>query len=96
VLDPQEIDFTFEDATIFHDLESGKKLFVDPEAIRNSYLKNFNNHAEALGEICSEQGVELITLSTAQPLDEALLKFVQRRAGSVSRTTRRSPTGGTV
>ena len=96
VLDPQEIEFDFEDAKIFQDMESGKRLFVDPEAIRNTYLRNFANHAEALSELCREQNVELITISTARPLDEMLLEFVRMKSKKVSKTRRRSATGGAL
>jgi len=94
VLDPQEIDFSFDDPRIFEDLESGKQLFVDPQAVRKTYLKNFQNHAEALQELCREQGVELVTMSTAEPLDQVLLEFVQVRSGKSRQTRRRSATGG--
>ncbi len=96
VLDPAEIDFTFEDAKIFQDMESGKRLFVDPEAVRKSYLRNFNNHAEALDELCREQGVDLITMPTDRPLDETLLEFVKVRSGKLVKTRRRTSTGGTA
>lgn len=94
VLDPQELDFSFEDAKIFEDMESGKRLFVDPDAIRKTYLRNFQDHAEALDELCRDQGVDLVTLRTDRPLDGVLLEFVRMRSGKIVKTRRRSSTGG--
>ncbi len=37
VLDPAEIDFTFDDAASFEDLESGEQLPVIPDALREQY-----------------------------------------------------------
>ena len=34
VLDPAEIEFRFQDPALFHDLESGRELYVDPAAAR--------------------------------------------------------------
>ena len=31
VLDPAEVDFPFQDAALFHDVESGRDLYVDPQ-----------------------------------------------------------------
>ena len=60
VLDPAEIDFDFEEARIFEDMESGRRLFVDPDAIRRTYQRNFRQHAVALDEICRQEGVDFL------------------------------------
>jgi len=96
ILDPQEVDFSFGDARIFEDMESGKRLFVDPDAIRKTYLKNFQEHESALEEICRQQNVDLLSMKTDRPLDEALLEFVQLRTAKTVRTRRRSATGGAL
>ncbi len=80
VLDPAEVSFDFDDPKIFEDMESGRRLFVDPDAIRRSYLQNFRQHAQELDEICRQQGVDLLTLQTGKPLDEGLLEFVRLRS----------------
>ncbi|MGI9517743.1 MAG: DUF58 domain-containing protein [Pirellulaceae bacterium] len=93
VLDPAELAFDFEDPKIFEDMESGRRLFVDPEAIRRTYLQNFQQHAAALDEICRQEGVDLLTLMTNKPLDEALLEFVRLRSQYRVRGQRRSGAG---
>ena len=96
VLDPQEVEFPFQDARMFEDMESGRRLFVDPEAVRKTYRKNFQRHAESLEELCRQQAVDLLTLTTDRPLDEALLEFVRLRSGKPQLSRRRSATGGAV
>jgi uncharacterized protein (DUF58 family) len=96
ILDPREVDFRFEQATIFEDLESGRRLFVDPQAVSKSYRRNFSQHAEALGAICRRQGVDLVTITTDRPLDESLLEFVQLRSGQRAPHRRRTAAGGAL
>ena len=106
ILDPQEIDFQFDDPKIFEDMESGKQLFVDPPSIRNNYLKRFQEHSEAIDEICRRQGVQQIVLPTNRPLDEALSEFVRlrgqakqsvrRNSGKASNSNPTRPAGGTA
>ncbi|GIT78237.1 MAG: hypothetical protein Ct9H300mP32_6190 [Verrucomicrobiota bacterium] len=38
-LHPREVDFSFEDAAIFEDMESGQNLILDPGMAREAYQK---------------------------------------------------------
>ena len=90
ILDPQEVEFEFSDPRMFEDMESGRQLFVDPEAIRKSYLAKFNKHRQELEELCSQQGIALKVMRTDQPLDQMLLEFVRNRSNASSRSGRRT------
>ncbi len=79
VLDPSETEFSFRDPVMFHDLETGREIYVDPDAVRESYLKNFHEHAAALQQICDTLGIDLISVSTAQPLEYVLFDFLNMR-----------------
>lgn len=79
VLDPRETDFSFRDPVMFHDLESGREIYIDPDAVRESYLKNFHEHAAELQQICDTLGIDLISVSTAQPLEYVLFDFLNMR-----------------
>ncbi len=89
VLDPREVNFEFPDSSIFEDLESGREVFVDPDAIRRDYQRQFAAHAGQLETVCRGQGVQLMTLTTDQPLDVALAEFVRRRRRVAGRRARR-------
>ncbi len=79
VLDPAEIEFRFDHAAMFVDLESGRDLYVDPAAAREEYLRNMQRHGEAVTRICQELGIEYFQTSTTRPLELALFDFLRAR-----------------
>jgi uncharacterized protein (DUF58 family) len=97
VLDPSELDFKFAKPTMFIDVESGRNLYIDPDAARATYQRNFSAHAEQIAKSCRELGVDYHQISTAQPIELALFDYLQSRlhAGrSVTRTGRRAVRSG--
>lgn len=76
VLDRTEVDFSLQQSAMLQDLETGKEIYVDPAAIRNDYLKKFNQHADELTEMCHRKSVRLANVITDQPLDHALFELV--------------------
>ena len=79
VLDPAEIDFTFEDASSFEDLESGEQMPVVPDALREQYRKMIKEHIAALTTKSAEQRVDYTLLNTSMPLDFALFNYMAIR-----------------
>jgi uncharacterized protein (DUF58 family) len=79
VLDPAEVDFQFEDAAMFTDLESGRELYVDPPAVRRSYLERFAAHRDAIRDACSNLGIDYYDFTTDRPLELALFDFLHAR-----------------
>lgn len=96
VLDPAEVDFKFEDASMFYDLESGRELYVDPEAARADYLRNFREHAAAVETACTNLGIDFYQFSSDRPLEFSLFDFLNsrmRRGKSATRRASRRPGG---
>jgi uncharacterized protein (DUF58 family) len=85
VLDPAEIEFEFHDPALFQDVESGRELYVDPDAARANYLARFAAHDEALRSSCRELGIEYLRLPTDRPLELALFDFVRSRLHQANR-----------
>ncbi|MCI0745842.1 MAG: DUF58 domain-containing protein [Verrucomicrobia subdivision 3 bacterium] len=79
VLDPAEWMFEFDQASIFEDVESGKKLYVDPRAVRKGYLGKIRAHCDAARELCQRRGIGYVRLTTDQPLELALFDFLRQR-----------------
>ncbi|HXG89710.1 MAG TPA: DUF58 domain-containing protein [Vicinamibacterales bacterium] len=79
VLDPAEIDFSFEDASSFEDLESGEQMPVVPDALRQQYRAMIQEHIAALTTKSSEQRVDYNLLNTSVPLDYALFNYLSIR-----------------
>jgi len=80
VLDPAEIDFTYEDASAFEDLESGEQIPVVPEALTEQYRELIRAHSTALAERFSEHRIDYTLLNSAEPLDRALFSYLSSRA----------------
>ncbi len=79
VLDPAEVDFRFTNPSMFHDVESGKELYVDPDAVRAEYLRRFNAHAAEVAKACSDLGIEFQPITTDQPLELVLFDLIKAR-----------------
>jgi uncharacterized protein (DUF58 family) len=92
ILDPAELTFSFDEATLFLDLETGRDVYVDPSAARAQYLERFNAHQESLAAIAVERGVALHRVSTETPLENPLREFLysRQRAGGAGRRVRGS------
>lgn len=91
VLDPAEVNFTFQEESLFFDLESGRELYVDPQAVRASYQERFAEHAKELSRACSSLGIDVYDLTTDQSLDLALFDLLNsrmRRGRQISRRQR--------
>ena len=80
VLDPAEVEFSFEKSATFVDMESGRDLYVDPAAARAQYRQNFARHADEVEKTCRDLGVDLYRLVTSQPLELALFDLLRSRA----------------
>jgi len=92
VLDPAEIDFPFDRAATFEDLESGRSLYVDPVHVGRSYREAFRAHERGLAALAAEHGADLVPWRTDRPLVECLFEYLQarlRRGRSVLRRTAR-------
>jgi uncharacterized protein (DUF58 family) len=79
VLDPAEIDFGYEDASSFEDLESGEQIPVVPESLAAEYRSMINAHIEALTTKFSEHRIDYTLVNTAEPLDRALFSYLSTR-----------------
>ncbi len=79
VLDPAEIEFTYDQASAFEDLESGEQIPVVPEALAEQYRSLVREHSEALRSKFSELRIDYALLNTATPLDHALFSYLSMR-----------------
>ncbi len=79
VLDPAEIVFGFDQPTRFRDLETGQLMEVDPGAARAGYRTRFDAHQARLRDGCVGLGIAFHRVETSQPLELALLAFLEQR-----------------
>lgn len=93
ILDPAEIDFTFGKPAMFHDLESGRELYVDPATTREEYLRRFAEHRDGIRTACNSLGIDLYEATIDRPLELVLFDFLHARSRSGRRVSRRTQVG---
>lgn len=88
VLDRSELEFEFEKASHFRDVESGDDVYIDPVLARDRYLEKLQIHLDAVQGICERNGIEYRLVATDEPLDHVLFDFVSMREGAVGKGRR--------
>jgi uncharacterized protein (DUF58 family) len=79
VLDPAELEFPFEGASNFQDMESGEEFPLVPSKVREGYLELLGNHREELQDRFTAGQVDYAVLDTSKPLDQALFRLLLHR-----------------
>jgi uncharacterized protein (DUF58 family) len=79
VLDPAEIDFPYDEASAFEDIESGEQIPIVPEALAGKYRELVRAHIEALTSKFAELRIDYSLVNTAIPLDHALFNYLSMR-----------------
>lgn len=79
ILDPQEIDFPFSEASSFEDMESGDQMPIVPGKLAEDYRRLIQEHIDTLSKKSSQQPVDYTLLNTSMPLDYALFRFLSMR-----------------
>lgn len=79
VLDPAEIEFPFEEITLFQGMEGPAEALVDPRALRNAYLQEFHRYLHELKRGCREQAIDYVPMRTDQSLEVALSSYLASR-----------------
>ncbi len=88
VLDPAEISFPYDRITQFEGLESVERLRLDPRAVRDAYLEEFEAHGSELRRRLRSLGCDFRRMPTDEPLEAGLVEFLARRGARLRRATR--------
>ena len=79
LLDPRELDFSFSDASNFIDMETGEKMPVIPEYLRQQYKELVRAHTAMLSKRIGEARADYALFDTSKPLDRALFAYLASR-----------------
>lgn len=79
VMGDKELEFDYEGALVFEDLETGKRIKADAKQSKNNYLKQMNSHLESVKNTFLSNGIGFELFRTNAPIDEALLLFLKKR-----------------
>src|SRR5438132_1641733 len=79
IMDSAELDFPFQEATLFRGLEQLPELLTDPRALRDGYLEQVNGFISELRRGCRDQNMDYVQLRTDQDLSVALSSYLGHR-----------------
>jgi len=79
LLDPTEVEFTFDEATQFEDLETGERIPVVPTRVRAGYRGLMQEHVAELTKRMGQNRIDYCLIETSKPLDHALFHYLSRR-----------------
>jgi uncharacterized protein (DUF58 family) len=80
LLDPAELNLPFEVPTMFRGLEKRGRLRVDPVALRSAYREEVQGFIGQLTACCRELRVSYHSISTDEPFDRVLRRFLLGRS----------------
>ncbi len=79
VSDPAERTFPFDRSATFIDAEDSREMFAIPDAVREAYLANREEHFSRLRAECLASEIDLFDVGTDEPLALALRRCLERR-----------------
>ncbi len=79
LLDRAELDFSFDKAAPFEDLETGERLPVVPDHLREQYRSLVQAHTAELSRRFSDNRIDYVLINTSTPLDHALFRYLSER-----------------
>jgi uncharacterized protein (DUF58 family) len=77
-----------DEATSFEDLETGERMPVITQAVRDRYRQMMREHVATLGRLLTEIRVDYALFDTTQPLDNALFAYLSARERMTRGTAR--------
>jgi uncharacterized protein (DUF58 family) len=79
VMDPAELEFPFQQATLFRGLEQYPDLLTDPRTLRQGYLNEVQKFLTDLQRGCRGQDIDYVPLRTDHNLGVALSSYLGQR-----------------
>jgi uncharacterized protein (DUF58 family) len=79
VLDPDELEFPFDDPTLFLSMEDARQVEAHGRDVRKGYLEVLGRWLDDVRRTAAEADVDYQLCRTDRPLDEVLLPFLARR-----------------
>ena len=79
LLDPQEIEFPFQDVTMFKGMEESGELLTEPQALRRGYLAALAEHTEEMERACRRIDTDFYRFDTGESIGAPLGVFLGGR-----------------
>jgi uncharacterized protein (DUF58 family) len=79
VLDPRELDLDYRDEVEFRDLETDRRIRVEPQFLKKEYSEQVQEWIRKLDRSCKMNQIDYNLLTTETPFDQALTAFINKR-----------------
>jgi uncharacterized protein (DUF58 family) len=79
IMDDDELDFPFNDATRFEGMESADQLTCNPRALRDGYLESLQRVLDRVRHACASAQIDYQLIRTSRGLDAALTAYLATR-----------------
>jgi len=79
VMDPHELQFPFNRLATFVDVESGRRVQVDPKAVRAEYLRALEDFLGRYRRHCADARIEYVLADTSTRYDHMLRQYLASR-----------------
>tara|TARA_R110002073_G_scaffold225022_5_gene385395 strand:- start:98241 stop:99170 length:930 start_codon:yes stop_codon:yes gene_type:complete len=80
-LDADELEFPFDELSIFQSLEGDGRMLVDPSSVRRAYKAKMHAFLKDCEQQCLGAGIEYHRARTDTPFEDVLLSFLAKRNG---------------
>jgi uncharacterized protein (DUF58 family) len=84
VLDPAELEFPFDDPTLFLSMEDARQVEAHGRDVRKGYLEVMGRWLAEVRRTAAEADIDYALCRTDRPADEVLLPFLARRERSAA------------
>jgi uncharacterized protein (DUF58 family) len=79
VFDRAEIEFPFQETSRFLDMETGRRIQIDPSFVRDDYREQIEGFTDFYRRGCAECQVDYVMTHTSVPYDLMLSRYLYRR-----------------
>lgn len=79
LLDKEELEFPFEEPSLFQDMEEDLQLLTDPRSIQSAYLKTLHTLIEDYRKSCASTFIDYLLFNTSVGLDHGLIHYLTWR-----------------
>ena len=79
ILDPAELNFPYNDAASYQDLETEEAVPIIPDYLREEYRNLVQEHIKRLSRVLGDNRIDYALFDTSTPLDYALFHYLASR-----------------
>ena len=87
VMHNDELEFPFQENTLFRGIEVDAQLHTEPRALRQSYMEAVDRYMNRVKKVCGAAGIDHVLLDTSKSLGGVLATYLNFRSKSKRKLT---------